>query len=74
MNKDLNNKYLVLLKLLITALIISFIYAGILMWLWNLIIVPVFCAPIITYWQAYAIYIICNILFGSRSTNLNDKN
>ena len=72
MNKDLKNKYPALLTLLITLLIISFIYAGILMWLWNLVIVPVFCAPIITYWQAYAIYIICNILFGSKGTKLND--
>lgn len=73
--EDFKRTLLVVLITLFWAICFSFIYAAILVWLWNLVIVSVFSAPIITYWQAYAICIICNILFKSGgNTKLNDKN
>ena len=50
---------------LLAAILIAFVYAGILMWLWNAILVVLFNIPVVTYWQAFGIYIISNILFGS---------
>lgn len=73
--KDFKITLSVFLIALFGAICCSFIYAAILVWLWNLVIVSVFSAPVITYWQAYAICIICNILFKSGgNTKLNDKN
>lgn len=61
----MKNKGLTLLVALIAAILIAFMYAGILMWLWNAILVVLFNIPVITYWQAFGIYIISNILFNS---------
>ena len=72
--KGFKKTLLLVLIALFGAICFSFIYAAILVWLWNLVIVSVFSAPIITYWQAYAICIICNILFKGGNTKLNDKN
>lgn len=60
----MENKGLTLLVTLIVAILIAFMFAGILMWLWNAILVVLFNIPVITYWQAFGIYIISNILFG----------
>lgn len=49
----------------IVILLVTFIYAAILMWLWNIILVPVLNISIINYWQSFGIYIISNILFKS---------
>lgn len=56
-------KLIVFLTTLVTSLIIAFAFAGILMWLWNAVIVILFSAPVINYWQAFGLYIISNILF-----------
>lgn len=61
----MENKGLTLLILFIVAILIAFMCAGILMWLWNAILVVLFNIPVITYWQALGIYIISNILFSS---------
>jgi uncharacterized membrane protein (DUF485 family) len=52
---------------LITVLAISFLMVAVLMWLWNGLAVALFSLPIITYWQAWGIYILSNILFKSTS-------
>ena len=71
--KDFKKTLSVFLIALFVAICCSFIYAAILVWLWNLVIVSVFLVPIIIYWQAYAICIICNISFKSGgNTKLND--
>jgi len=52
---------------LITVLAISFLMVAVLMWLWNGLVVALFSLPAITYWQAWGIYILSNILFKSSS-------
>lgn len=52
---------------LITLLAISFLVVAVLMWLWNGLAVVLFSLPVITYWQAWGIYILSNILFKSSS-------
>lgn len=61
----MENKGLTLLVTLIVTILIAFMYVGILMWLWNAILVVLFNISAVTYWQAFGIYIISNILFGS---------
>ena len=46
---------------------VSFLIVAILMWLWNGLAVALFSLPVITYWQAWGIYILSNILFKSSS-------
>ncbi len=69
-------EFKIFLVVLVSSLIAAFIYAAILMWLWNAIVVGLFSAPIISYWQAFSLYIISNILFNKTNTggNLRDKN
>lgn len=64
-------KFLTILGVLIALIIVIFIHAGILMWLWNLIIVVLFNAPIISFWQAFGLCIIANILF--KGIKMGDK-
>ena len=45
------------------------LYAAIGMWLWNLILVPLFGAPIIGYWQMYGIMILARMIFGRGSSS-----
>lgn len=52
---------------LITLIAISFLVVAVLMWLWNGLAVALFSLPVITYWQAWGIYILSNILFKSSS-------
>lgn len=61
---ETGSKFLIFLGLLVSVGIVSFIYGGLLLWLWNAVVVVVFGAPVITFWQAYALCIIANILFG----------
>ena len=51
----------------IVLLAASFLMVAILMWLWNGLAVALFSLPVITYWQAWGIYILSNILFKSSS-------
>ena len=46
-----------------------FLYAAIGMWLWNIILVPLFGVPIIVYWQMYGIMILARLIFGRSSTS-----
>ena len=48
---------------LIVLLAASFLIVAVLMWLWNGLVVTLFSLPVITYWQAWGIYILSNILF-----------
>jgi hypothetical protein len=45
------------------------LYAVIGMWLWNLILVPLFGAPVIGYWQMYGIMILARMIFGRGSSS-----
>lgn len=67
--KDFGEMFLLILEAIFVAVLISFLYGTILMWLWNAVIVIVFAAPALNYWQAYGICIICNLLFKSTNTS-----
>ena len=56
---------------LIAVFIIVFglVLAGIANWLWGLIIVPVFGAPVLTYWQMYGIMILIRLLIPTFSNS-----
>jgi hypothetical protein len=43
------------------------------LWLWGLVMVPVFGAPVLTYWQMFALNWLCGLLFRSRVTVNNKK-
>ena len=49
------------------------LYAAIGMWLWNLILVPMFAFPVIGYWQMYGIMILGKLIFGGYSTSSSSK-
>ena len=67
--KDFGEMFLLILGAIFVVALVSFLYGAILMWLWNAVIVIVFAAPALTYWQAYGICIICNLLFKSTNTS-----
>ena len=48
--------------IVISVVIFGLILAGIANWIWGLIIVPVFGAPVLTYWQMYGIMILIRLL------------
>lgn len=56
------------------ALIIALLFAevGIIMWLWNLLVVPLFGAPVLTYWIAFGLKILVNLLVPT-SSNFNSS-
>lgn len=39
------------------------------MWLWNWLMPDLFHSPVIGYWQAYGIYLLCAILFKSNNSS-----
>ena len=51
-NKNLE-LFTILLAFIIIGLAVCFIEAGILMWLWNIIIVYLFNIPMLTYWYSF---------------------
>ena len=57
-----------MLAILILVICI-FLYAAVGMWLWNIILVPLFGAPVIGYWQMYGIMILARLIFGRSSTS-----
>lgn len=56
----------------IISLPISFLIVAVLMWLWNGLAVALFPLPVITYWQAWGIYILSNILFKNSSKRIRN--
>lgn len=56
--------------LAILAIVIAvFLYAAIGMWIWNITLVPLFGAPVISYWQMYGIMILARMIFGRSSSS-----
>lgn len=53
---------------IIGAIAWIFISSGFAMMLWNSIIVPVFEAPVLTYWQVFGIRWIITLMIPTRST------
>ena len=52
---DLKAGCLVALLMLPILILLSFLTAGLATWLWGLIVVPVFGAPVISYWQMFGL-------------------
>lgn len=65
-NKNLK-LFTILLAFIIISLAVCFMEAGILMWLWNIIIVYLFNIPMLTYWYSFGLIIISNIIFKTKS-------
>lgn len=49
-------------------------YAGIGLWLWNIIVIPVFNAPILNYWQMYGLMWLFRLFVGQVSYKFNKDN
>lgn len=64
---------LVALFTLVLLIGLTFLYAAIGCWLWGIIIVPVFGAPVLTYWQMYGLIILARMILGTRS-NISTSN
>ena len=65
-NKNLK-LFTILLAFIIISLAVCLMEAGILMWLWNIIIVYLFNIPMLTYWYSFGLIIISNIIFKTKS-------
>ena len=52
------------LGLILLVILLMCIEPLLIMWLWNWIAVGLFGAPVITFWQAFGIGWLCNLLFG----------
>lgn len=55
-------KFIGFIIILIAVLIASFIYAGLAVWLWGAIVVPVFGVPVVTYWQMYGLILFLRVI------------
>ena len=42
----------------------NFAYAGIALWLWEIIIVPVFGAPLLGYWEMFGLIWLCHLVLN----------
>lgn len=52
----------------ILVIALLFLSSAITMWLWNWIAVSLFGLPVIGYWQAFGLQLLCHILFGRTVT------
>lgn len=59
------------LAVIFVVVISGLIGAAIATWLWGLIIVPVFGAPVLGYWQIYGIIILIKLLFPMNISSSN---
>ncbi len=64
---------LIILGLILLVAILCLLGAAIAMWLWNVIMVPMFGMPVLGYWQMYGIMILARLIFGSRTSSSNSK-
>lgn len=63
--------FLAVILVFVIALIVNLIFAGIAVWMWGLIIVPVFGAPVLTYWQMYGIMVLISCILPTRVNTSN---
>ena len=58
----------------VILLVVMLFFAPLLeLWLWGIVMVPVFGAPVLTYWQMFALNWLCSLLFG-RGGHINTSN
>lgn len=60
---DFVESVLVILGFIVLMAILLFGGAWIALWLWNMIMVPVFAAPALTFWQMYGLMWLLRFLF-----------
>lgn len=67
--KKLEEAITAVVLMAIFIIVFGLVLAGIANWLWGLIIVPVFGAPVLTYWQMYGIMILIRLLVPTFSNS-----
>ena len=67
--KKLEEAITAVVLMAVFIIVFGLILAGIANWLWGLIIVPVFGAPVLTYWQMYGIMILIRLLIPTFSNS-----
>ena len=68
----MNNAGCLIALLAVILVVVSFFLVPWLeLWLWGLVMIPVFGAPVLTYWQMFALNWLCGLLFGCRGGNIN---
>ena len=67
---DSESCLIALLAIILVAVILFFV-PWLELWLWGVVMVPVFGAPALTYWQMFALNWLCGLLFGCRGGNIN---
>ena len=55
------------------ALIFGFIGAAIVLWLWNIIVIHVFHAPALTYWQVYGLIFLIRLVLPTSTKTVEKK-
>ena len=51
-----------IMTILLIVLCLGFIGAGIALWLWNAVAIPVFGAPELSYWQMYGLILLLRFI------------
>ena len=69
---DFGEALVISLGLIVVVLILGLIAAFPVMWLWNFVMPAVFGLTRITFWQAFALYVLSNLLFKSASRSSKD--
>ncbi len=59
----------VVLGVIALSAVLGLLVAFPVMWLWNWLMPDLFHGPVIGYWQAYGIYLLCAILFKSSNSS-----
>ena len=67
-DNDKETGCLIIILCVIALIALLFIGPAITMWLWNWIAVDLFGAPVIGYWTAFGLQLLCHILFGRTVT------
>ena len=55
---------LIALLAVILVAVMLFLIPWLELWLWSVVMMPVFGAPTLTYWQMFALSWLCGLLFG----------
>ena len=55
---------LIVLLAVIFIVAVLFLIPLLELWLWGIVMIPVFGAPALTYWQMFALNWLCGLLFG----------
>lgn len=59
----------VILGVIALSAVMGLLIAFPVMWIWNWVLPDLLHAPVINYWQAYGLYLLCAILFKSSSSS-----